>query len=86
MPPRTVAKPIPTRLGDVLILGTEGAFTVYVVALVSADGQQDFHGQTGAQYIGDRAAAVAAAKALAVSGGRIFFRNIDDDQWSEISR
>jgi hypothetical protein len=40
-----MAKPIPTRFGDVLLLHTKQAFSVYVVGLVSIDGQQDFHGQ-----------------------------------------
>lgn len=79
-----MAKEIPTRLGDVLILHTAQAFTVYVVGQVSEDGQQDFYGQTVAKYVDNRVAAVAAAKALAESGRRIFLRNIDTDDWSEI--
>ena len=80
-----MATSIPTHAGDVLILGTTGAFTVYVVGRVATDGQQDFHGQTDAQYINDRPAAVAAAQALVVPGRRIIFRNLDTDTWSEIS-
>ena len=75
-----MAKRIPTQTGDVLILSTDQAFSVYVVGQVSTDGQQDFHDQKNAQYIGD----LAAAKALAIRGGRIFIRNIDTDEWSEI--
>lgn len=77
--------PIPTQRDDVLILQTEHAFTIYVVGQVSKQGQQDFHGQTIAKYLGTRAAAVAEAKALAGPGRRIFLRNIDTDRWTEIS-
>jgi hypothetical protein len=79
-----VAKGIPTQIGDVLILWTDHAFTIYVVGDVSTDDQQDFHGQQNARYISDRAVAVAAAKTLVVPGRRIFIRNIDTDDWSEI--
>jgi hypothetical protein len=55
------------------------------VGPVSHDGQQDFHAQTNVKYEIDRAAAVAEAKALVRPGRRIFFRNIDTGDWSEIS-
>lgn len=84
IPPRVVAKRIPTKIGDVLILETDWAFEIYVVGRVTKDGQQDFHGQKDAQYISDGAAAKAAAKTLVVPGRRIFVRNIDTDDWSEI--
>ena len=76
---------IPTRCGDVLILQTDKTFTVYAVGPVSKDGQQDFDGQTNLKHVKDRAAAVTEAKALVVPGGRIFMRNIDTGDWSEIS-
>jgi hypothetical protein len=79
-----VAKRIPTQIGDVLILWTAHAFSIYVVGHVVTDGQQDFHGQKNAKYISERAAAEAAAKTLVVPGRRIFIRNIDTDDWSEI--
>jgi hypothetical protein len=79
-----VAERIPSQTGDVLILFTDNAFSIYLVGHVFTDGQQDFHGQESAQYISDRDAAVAAAKALVVRGQRIFIRNIDTDDWSEV--
>jgi len=80
-----MAKRIPTQVGDVLILRTDKSFTMHVVGLVSADGQQDFQGQLNLQSIVDRAVAVAAAKVLVARGRRIFFRNLDTGEWSEIS-
>ena len=77
--------PIPTQLGDVLILHTAKAFTINVVGRVTVDGQQDFYGQTTAQYIDDQHNAKTFAKTLATPGCRVFFRNIDTDKWFEIS-
>jgi hypothetical protein len=36
-------------------------------------------------YEGDRVAALAAAKALAVPSCRIFMRNLDTGEWSQIT-
>jgi hypothetical protein len=80
-----MAKHIPTRLGDVLILRTNQSFTMHVVGEVSRDGQQDFQNQTNTRYVIDRAVAVTEAKALRTPGRRIFLRNIDTDDWSEIA-
>jgi hypothetical protein len=77
--------PIPTQRGDVLILHTAKAFTINAVGQVESDGQQDFHGQTKTKYIHDRREAETFATALAKPSGRLFFRNIDTDDWSEIS-
>jgi len=76
---------VTTQIGDVLILTTAKAFTVYVVGRVSIDGQEDFHAHTGMTYEGDRVAALAAAKALAVPSCRIFMRNLDTGEWSQIT-
>ena len=80
----TVAKRIPTQVGDVLVLRTGQSYTTHVVGLIAQDGQQDFQGQTDLAYVDDRAAAVTQAKALVEPGRRIFFRDIDTDDWSEI--
>jgi hypothetical protein len=80
-----MAGPIPTQRDDILILHTKTAYTVYVVGKVTQDGQQDFHGQTDAQYLHDRLAAVAAAKTLVTPQRRIFLLDIDTGQWSEIT-
>ena len=89
---------IPTHLGDVLILLTDQSFSIHAVGQVTKDGQQDFdtyhREQSGhdhqrrhvnLKYEIDRAAAVADAKAMVAPGRRIFFRNIDTGDWSEIS-
>jgi hypothetical protein len=78
-------QPIPTQLGDVLILRTERSYTIHVVGAISRDGQQDFENQQmPLKYETERAAAVAA-KALVAAGPRIFFRSLDTDEWSVIS-
>ena len=78
-------QPIPTQVGDVLILRTGQSFTTHAVGQVSEDGQQDFHTQMNVKYVRERAAAVAEAKALVVPGRRMFLWNIDTGDWSEIS-
>ena len=60
---------------------------MHAVGPVTQDGQQDFQAQANVKYLGDHAAAVAAAKSIAKIGRRIFLRNIDVGGfvWSEIS-
>ena len=79
-----MAKRIPTQLGDVLILRTTKSYTVYVVGRVSKDGQQDFGSEKDVKHESDYDTAVAQARALVAQGRRIFLRNIDADDWSEI--
>jgi hypothetical protein len=71
-----VAKRISTLRGDVLVLCSD-TIPIYAVGVVSQDGQQDFRGLADVQYLSDRAAALAAAKALARSGKRIFVVDVD---------
>jgi hypothetical protein len=78
-------KPIPTEVGDVLILRTEQSYTVHAVGQISRSGQQDFEHQSNVQYLIGRAEALAAAEALLTPGHRAFFLNIDTGVWSEIS-
>jgi hypothetical protein len=80
-----IVKRIPTRIGDVLILETTQSYTIYGVGKVSRDDQQDFGSQTSITYADDRASAVIQAKALLAGGRKIFLRNIDTGEWSEIS-
>jgi hypothetical protein len=54
------------------------------VGRVSKNGQQDFGSGKDVKYKNDCGAAVAEAKALLVGGRRMFLRNIDADDWSEI--
>lgn len=79
-----MAKRIPTQIGDVLILWTDASFTSYSVGHVFTAGQQDFAAQKNVKHERTRAAAIAVAKSLVVPGRRIFIRNIDTDDWSEI--
>jgi hypothetical protein len=80
-----VVEPIPTQLGDVLILRTDHSFTLHVVGQVTKNGQQDFDTHVNLKYASDLAAALADAKGLVEPGRRIFFRNLDTGDWSEIS-
>jgi uncharacterized membrane protein len=85
-------KSIPTRVGDVLIVGTTQSYTTHAVGLVSQNGQQDFdtymhaHVAVNVQHVTDRAAAIALAKTLVAPGRRIVFHNLDTGEWSEISK
>ena len=86
---------IPTHVGDVLILLTDESFCVHAVGQVTNEGQQDFdtyerrndhaRGHLNLKYEIEHAAAVAEANAMVATGRRIFFRNIDTGDWSEIS-
>jgi hypothetical protein len=80
-----IVKRIPTRIGDVLVLETTQSYTIYGVGKVSKNDQQDFGSQTDITYANDHASAVTQAKALVARGRKIFFRNIDTGEWSEIS-
>jgi hypothetical protein len=82
--PYRPATRIPTEIGDVLILKTTQSYTVYAVGRVSESGQQDFGGEAKPTHLNDYGAAVAPAKALVATGGRIFLRNLDTGAWSEI--
>ena len=79
--------PMPTKSGDILILFTEQTFTIHIVGVVSADGQQDLSGdvdQSKAIQAGTLAAALAAARLIRPEGRSNFFQNIDTGEWSEL--
>ena len=81
-----MAKLIPTRRGDVLILWTSDKnFSIYAVGLIANDGEQDFFTGENVQYVRDRSAAEDAARNKVAPGKRIFFRNLDTGYWSDIS-
>ncbi len=82
-PPRI---PIPTEIGDVLILRTTESYTTHAVGLISERGQQDFSEHTTTTHLSGYRAAVDRAKALVATGGRMFVRNLDTGAWSEIPR
>jgi hypothetical protein len=70
--------------GDVLILGTAKSFPVYAVGCVARDGQQDLEGVAGVKYSRVRLTAEAVAKIIVAPGRRIYFRDLDTGEWSEI--
>ena len=81
-----VARVPQPQLGDVLILATTSrSYSVYAVGRVSRDGQLDFHGEGPHRHSRVLETAVAEAKALVTPGRRIYFRNLDTGEWSEIS-
>ncbi len=83
---RAMTGDLPTRIGDVLIICTAKSFHVYAVGRVSVDGQESFHGEHDVQYIVDRGAAVAVAKAIQSTGHRTFLLDLDKGEWREISQ
>ena len=77
-----MTKPIPTKRGDVLIVDTN--YRIHAVGPIVEDGEQDFFTGLSVKYRLRRAAAVAAAKAMASPQSRIFLRDLDTGEWSEI--
>ena len=80
-----VANPIPTKRGDALVLYTKTTFVIHAIGRVRENGQQDFTGQHDVTHIAAREAALTKAKSLAQTGGRVFLRDIDNDQWLELA-
>jgi hypothetical protein len=81
-----MTKLIPTRRGDILVLETKDTnFRIHAVGPVANDGDQDFFTGMNVKYIPDRGAAVDAAQAMASRGKRIFLRNLETNEWSEIA-
>jgi hypothetical protein len=77
-----MTKPIPTRRGDVLIVDTN--YRIHAVGPIVEDGEQDFFTGMNVNYRLGRTAAVNAAKAMASPDSRIFLRDLDTGDWSEI--
>ena len=75
---------IPTRVGDVLILRSDKAGNTHAVGAISEDGQQNFRNRMDLKLTRGREKAEAAAKARAVTGGKIYFRDNDTGEWDEI--
>ena len=76
---------LPTNVGDVLILKTSRTFTSFAVGRVSYRGQRDFHKDGRMVTHRDNADdAMAYARGITVQRSRIFLRNLDNGEWSEI--
>ena len=75
---------MPTQPGDVLILRTVRSFHIHVVGPVVKAGQQDFCGQINTRQTPELTEAIAMASRV-LSGGRVFLRNIDTNDWSIVS-
>jgi hypothetical protein len=74
-----MAEPIPTQIGDVLILYKDGS-PIYVVGLVSADAQQTVNDDNQFHELG-RPVAIETARSLVKQGRRIYLKNIDTGWW-----
>ena len=59
----TTAQPIPTQVGDVLVLWTSQTFTVYAVGQAAKNAPQDSATQRNVRYVNDRVTAVRRAAA-----------------------
>jgi len=77
-------RPMPTRVGDVLILRTQRSFDVSRVALVTVDGQQDLKGKADSDVhsFTDEEAAVTFARSIQARGMAIYVRHLDTNAWS----
>jgi len=71
-------EPMPTQIGDVLILYKDGS-PIYVVGLVSADAQQTVN-DNQIHELGRRVA-IQTARSLVRQGRRIYLKNIDTGWW-----
>jgi hypothetical protein len=80
-----MTKPMPTRRGDILILATKNSnFRVHAVGPIANDRDEAFYTGMHVKYVRDFGAAVDAARAMASPESRIFFRNLDTGEWSEV--
>lgn len=79
-----VIKPIPTTVGDVLILHTERHLTIYLIGVVTADGQHDFAGGEIVRSEPTPVKALAAGKRMLAPGRRMFLHHLDTREWLEI--
>jgi hypothetical protein len=80
----TTIKQMPTRKGDVLIISSAKT-SFYAVGVGSGDGQQDFQRLPNSSFTPVRPnEAEAMARSIVGPGGRIFFRDMDTDEWLEI--
>jgi len=76
----TVLSPLPTELGDVLILRSTESYTVYAVGAVVQSGQADFGHQTDVCHVTTHADAVRRAHAVVAPNGHIYLVDIDTQE------
>ena len=76
-----MADPMPTVIGDVVILHNNSIPT-HTVGAVSENGQQTLKANTSEAR--GRAAAEATARTLVIPGRRIYIKNTDTGAWAEL--
>ena len=76
-----MADPMPTEIGDVLILHSKSNPT-HAVGAISKVGQQTLKANMSNER--GRPAAEAAARALVMPGRRIYIKNTDTGAWAEL--
>ncbi len=73
---------IPTKFGDVLILGTTAVGSLHQVCPVVVNGQQS--GTSDRYSVSGKPEAVAKARTLVFPEKHIFFKDLDSGEWEEI--
>jgi hypothetical protein len=76
-----MADPMPTEIGDVLILHNNSVPT-HAIGTISEVGQQTL--TTNMSHERGRAAAEVTARILAKPGRRIYIKNTDTGHWAEL--
>lgn len=76
-----MADPMPTEIGDVLILHNNKIPT-HAVGAISEVGQQTLRANMSTER--GRPAAEVAARALVMPGRRIYIKNTDTGAWAEL--
>jgi hypothetical protein len=79
-----VTTPVPTKVGDALILLTRGPATNFAEGVVTRKGQVKFNLWDHVAHSITVVLAIEAAKALLRPRGRIYLVDIDSDDWSEL--
>lgn len=76
----------PTDVGDVLIIQTTATFTNFAVGRVCSPGQQNFHGGAPITHLQGFGEALRYARSITEPAQKLFLMNLDNGEWSEISR
>jgi hypothetical protein len=73
-----------SAVGDVLILRTRRSYTLYAVGVVIRNGQDDFRRKQPVYHFSSEGEALRTAETLVAPNCRIYLRDIDTGQRSEI--
>jgi hypothetical protein len=76
-----MAEPMPTEVGDVLILH-KSSIPTHAIGTISEVGQQTL--KANMSHERGRAAAEATARTFVMPGRRIYIKNTDTGNWAEL--